>query len=58
MLEIIQFYVSGFWVWVGLTFGPAIIGAAIAGGFSSGFQKDGGAAPRKASGRSGRPDPE
>lgn len=25
MLEILQFYVSSFWVWLGLTFGPAIV---------------------------------
>ena len=26
MLEILQFYVSGFWVWVGLTTGLSIVG--------------------------------
>jgi hypothetical protein len=25
MLEILQFYVSGFWVWLGITFGIAIM---------------------------------
>lgn len=25
MLEILQFYVSGFWVWLGLTFALAIV---------------------------------
>jgi len=25
MLEILQYYTSGFWVWVGLTFGVAVI---------------------------------
>jgi hypothetical protein len=26
MLEILQFYVSSFWVWAGLTFGISVIG--------------------------------
>lgn len=25
MIEVLQFYVSSFWVWCGLTFGPAIV---------------------------------
>jgi len=25
MLEVLQFYVSGFWVWVGLTWGLVIV---------------------------------
>ncbi len=30
MLEILQFYVSSFWVWVGITVGLVYIGAALA----------------------------
>lgn len=29
MLEILKFYVSGFWTWAGITFGISIIGVAI-----------------------------
>jgi ABC-type multidrug transport system permease subunit len=31
VLEILQFYVSGFWVWLGITIGISFIGAAFAG---------------------------
>ena len=31
MLEILQFYVSGFWTWLGITAGLVYIGVAIAG---------------------------
>lgn len=31
MLEILQFYVSGFWTWAGLTFGLAMLGAILDG---------------------------
>lgn len=30
MLEVMKFYVSGFWVWCGLTFGPAVVLASVA----------------------------
>jgi D-alanyl-lipoteichoic acid acyltransferase DltB (MBOAT superfamily) len=29
MLEILQFYVSGFWVWLGITFGMVIMLQAV-----------------------------
>ncbi len=29
MLEILQFYVSGFWVWLGITFGVALVGGLV-----------------------------
>jgi hypothetical protein len=29
MLEILQFYVSGFWVWAGITIGVYTIGACL-----------------------------
>jgi hypothetical protein len=29
MLEVLQFYVSGFWVWAGITWGLVALGAAI-----------------------------
>lgn len=29
MLEILQLYVSGFWVWLGITIGVAIVGGWI-----------------------------
>lgn len=35
MLEILQFYVSGFWVWLGITVGICIIGAAMHGAVAS-----------------------
>ena len=31
MLEILQFYVSGFWVWLGITVGLVYIGVAVSG---------------------------
>ncbi len=31
LLEILQFYVSGFWVWAGITIGASVFGSAIAG---------------------------
>jgi len=31
MLEILQFYVSSFWVWAGITFGLIYVGIALAG---------------------------
>jgi hypothetical protein len=31
MLEILQFYVSGFWVWLGITVGLVYVGIALAG---------------------------
>jgi hypothetical protein len=27
MLEILQYYTSGFWVWAGITMGIAVVGA-------------------------------
>lgn len=30
MLDILQFYVSGFWVWLGITLGISIAGHAVA----------------------------
>ena len=30
MVEVMQFYISSFWIWCGLTFGTAIILAAVA----------------------------
>ena len=29
MLEILQFYVSGFWVWLGITIGLGIVGQVV-----------------------------
>lgn len=29
MIEILQFYVSGFWIWLGLTIGTYTAGAAL-----------------------------
>ncbi|MGD9862558.1 MAG: hypothetical protein AB7S99_05030 [Pseudodonghicola sp.] len=31
MLDILQLYVSGFWVWLGITVGIAVLGQAIVG---------------------------
>lgn len=39
MLEIMEFYVSGFWVWAGLTFGLLIIAIAVVNIISSSFQR-------------------
>ncbi len=33
MLEVLQFYVSGFWVWLGITIGISIIGSSLVGIF-------------------------
>lgn len=43
MLEILQFYVSGFWVWAGITFGLVIICTAFtdfAASFVRGFRRE------------------
>lgn len=29
MLEVLQFYVSGFWTWIGLTIGLAVVAGGI-----------------------------
>lgn len=34
MLEILQFYVSGFWTWAGITVGLALIGRLIVAAFA------------------------
>ena len=31
MLEILQFYVSGFWTWLGITIGLSVVAEAITG---------------------------
>ena len=38
MLEILQFYVSGFWVWLGITVGLVYVGVA-AGGIAEAIGK-------------------
>ena len=30
MIEVLQFYVSGFWIWAGITFGIALVTNSIA----------------------------
>lgn len=34
MLEILQFYVSGFWVWLGLTIGLYLVMVTVIGGMA------------------------
>lgn len=31
MLEVLQFYVSGFWTWLGLTIGLSVVAGGLAG---------------------------
>lgn len=35
MMEVLQFYVSGFWVWVGITIGMGVVASGLAGLFYS-----------------------
>lgn len=30
MIEVLQFYVSGFWIWAGITIGVGVAGQAVA----------------------------
>jgi len=39
MLEILTFYVSGFWVWLGITFGLSIVATMTAEIFVSIFKR-------------------